>query len=68
VVDQADQDAIVAAVQRLREDAALRALLVRNALQTARRFYAPIVAASLRSVLDGSAVEGAPSPSGVSFS
>jgi glycosyltransferase involved in cell wall biosynthesis len=54
IVDKADQDAIVAAIQHLCEDADLRALLVRNALRAAQQFHAPIVAASLRSVLEAS--------------
>jgi len=51
VVDIPDEEAILAAVRRLREEADLRASLVRNALQTARLFHAPVVAESLRSIL-----------------
>ena len=52
VVDQPDVRAILEAVRRLREDADLRAFLVRNALLVARSFHAPTVAARLRSLLD----------------
>jgi glycosyltransferase involved in cell wall biosynthesis len=51
VVDTADEEAILTAVRRLREDADLRASLVRNALQTARQFHAPVVASGLRAIL-----------------
>jgi hypothetical protein len=68
VVDQADQDALVAALQRLCEDATLRDRLVRNALRTARRFRASMVAASLRALLDGHAGEGERANSGASRS
>jgi glycosyltransferase involved in cell wall biosynthesis len=52
VVDIPDEEAILAAVRRLREEADLRTTLVRNALQTARLFHAPVVAAGLRSILE----------------
>jgi glycosyltransferase involved in cell wall biosynthesis len=68
VVDQPDQDALVAALQRLREDGTLRAQLVRNALRTAEIFRASIVAASLRGVLDIRAGEGVRPTSGLSWS
>jgi glycosyltransferase involved in cell wall biosynthesis len=52
IIDKADQDAIVAAIRYLSENAELRASLVRNAVRAARQFHAPRVAASLRSVLE----------------
>ncbi|MCS6263349.1 MAG: hypothetical protein H8K11_06280 [Nitrospira sp.] len=52
VVDTADEEAILTAVRRLRDDADLRASLVRNALQTAKLFRAPVVAAGLRTILE----------------
>ena len=66
VVDQADQNALVGALQRLREDGTIRDRLVRNALRTARIFRASVVAASLRAVLDGSSRDGVRSASEVS--
>ncbi len=50
VVDQPDPAALAEAIRRLREDAALRARLVRAALQTAEQFQLPRVAARLREV------------------
>ena len=52
IVDTPDTGAILAAVQRLREDADLRASLVRNALRTAKLFHAPVVASELRAILE----------------
>lgn len=58
VVDQADHHTLITAIHRLCNDAKLRASLVRNALHVARQFRAPIVAASLRSVLDTKSASG----------
>lgn len=52
VVDIPDEEAILTAVRRLREEADLRTSLVRNALQTARLFHAPVVAENLRTILE----------------
>jgi glycosyltransferase involved in cell wall biosynthesis len=51
LVDQADVAALVAAIERLRSDAPLRARLVRNALRAAAMFHAPRVASLLRAQL-----------------
>jgi glycosyltransferase involved in cell wall biosynthesis len=52
VVDTPDTDAIVEAIERLREDADLRIRLVRNALDAAREFQGQRVAATLRRYLE----------------
>jgi len=52
VVDRPDVDALCAAIERLRSDAALRGRLVRNALKTARQFRAVNVAAEFRKWID----------------
>ncbi len=52
VVETPDAEAILLAVRRLREDAALRASLVRNALRTAKLFHASVVASELRAILE----------------
>jgi len=51
VIDEPQVDALVNAIRLLCQDAKLRSLLVRNALRAAERFRAPIVAESLRAVL-----------------
>jgi glycosyltransferase involved in cell wall biosynthesis len=51
VVDVPETSAVIAAIERLRNDGELRARLVRNALHTARMFHAPRVAATLRGYL-----------------
>lgn len=53
VVDRPDVEALCAAIERLRDDASLRARLVRNALRTARQFQAADVAAEFRKWVDG---------------
>jgi len=59
VVDRPDVDALCAAIEQLRSNAALRSRLVRNALKTARQFQAVNVAAEFRRWVDrsGRAVE-----------
>lgn len=52
IVDIPTVDALLKGIQILREDAHLRSVLVRNALRTAELFRAPVVAASLRAVLE----------------
>jgi len=48
IVDRPDVEALRSAIERLREDAALRSRLVQNALVAARQFQAGNVAAELR--------------------
>lgn len=54
IVDEPTVDALLKGIQLLRDDAHLRSMLIRNALRTAELFRAPIVAASLRAVLERS--------------
>lgn len=52
VVEVPQIEAVLAGIERLRNDADLRSRLVRNALQAAEYFRAPRVASTLRSVLN----------------
>ncbi len=52
VVEEANTQTILEGIQRLRDDAALRARLVRNALETARLFHISRVSAHFREVLE----------------
>jgi glycosyltransferase involved in cell wall biosynthesis len=54
VVTDPSTQALVTAIERLRDDAALRSRLVRNALEAAKVFRAPRVAAILRTQLQRS--------------
>jgi glycosyltransferase involved in cell wall biosynthesis len=54
VVDVPEIPALLAAIERLRNDDALRARLVRNALQAAEKFRASRVAATLRTRIHAS--------------
>jgi glycosyltransferase involved in cell wall biosynthesis len=51
VVDVPETSALIAGIERLRTDGALRARLVRNALHAAQIFHAPRVAGTLRRYL-----------------
>jgi glycosyltransferase involved in cell wall biosynthesis len=51
VVDKPSVPALLEAIRRLQTDAKLRSDLVRRALQTAKMFHAPRVAATLRAQL-----------------
>lgn len=56
VVEEASPEAVRAGLECLRQDAALRARLVRNALRTAEQFQVTRVAAHLREVVQKSSV------------
>ena len=51
IVDVRDTAQVAAALDRLRNDSRRREQLVRNALQAARQFHGPVVAARLRQVM-----------------
>lgn len=54
LVTEPSAEAVQAAIEQLKNDAALRRRLVQNAVRAAQQFYAPVVAAHLRGVIQES--------------